>query len=386
MLPYRPDRIIISADARADEITSEIVGRLPGIPVQTVENPESIQPELHRGSDPRASGKRTLVLARHKGEFLKPCPGSGAEICCNYHVLNFASNCHIECTYCVLQAFLNNPSLVVFTNFRDLEAEVRDKLSAAPSGFFRIGTGETADSLALDDLTGYSIRLVSLFSSLPNAVLELKTKSDRIDNLEGLEHRGRTVVSWSVNSRRICGAEELKAAGLEERIEAARRVQQWGYPVGFHFDPIVHYEGWEQEYRQAVKDIFTAVDPSRVAWVSLGALRFTPQLREIARRRFPKSRIPYGELVPAHHGKLRYFRPMRQEIYERMGEWMREFAPGVLVYLCMESRIVWQEAMGEAPLDTLHLSGMMDGRVKPPEPEVQAGPPGCTLKDTKKGF
>lgn len=321
---------MVQEESRADEITAEILGRLPGIPVQTVQDPESILPELHSSSDPRASGKRTLVLARHRGEFLKACPGSGAEICCNYYVLNLASNCHIECTYCVLQAFLNNPSLTVFTNYLDLAAEVRDKLSAAPAQFFRIGTGEMADSLALDDLTGYSSRLVPLFASLPNAVLELKTKSDRIANLEGLGHHGRTVVSWSVNSRRICAGEELKAASLEERIEAARRVQQWGYRVGFHFDPIVHYEGWEQEYRQAIGDIFAVVDPSRVAWVSLGALRFTPRLREIVRRRFPKSIIPYGELVPAHHGKLRYFRPIREEMYARLSEWIRKPRPGCL--------------------------------------------------------
>jgi spore photoproduct lyase len=360
---YRPDRILVQAESHSDAITGEILARLPGTQVQTITDPAGVISGMHSGSDPRTSGKRTLMLARHKGEFLKPCPGSGAEICCNYYVLNFASNCHIECTYCVLQTFLNNPALMVFTNWEDLAREVRSKLSAAPATFFRIGTGETADSLALDELTGYAGRLVPFFASLPNAVLELKTKSDVVSNLEGLDHGGRTVVSWSLNSRRICATEELKAASFDERLEAAKQVQRWGYRIGFHFDPIVWYEGWEDEYRDAVREVFAAVDPSRVSWVSLGALRFTPQLRDIVRRRFPKSRIPYGEFVPAHHGKLRYFRPIREEMYARIHEWIRESAPGVFVYLCMESRLVWKGSLGDAPADTPGLSAMMDARV-----------------------
>ncbi len=139
-----------------------------------------------------------------------------------------------------------------------------------------------------------------LFASLPNAVLELKTKSDWIANLEGLEHRGRTVVSWSVNSRRICAGRGIESGESSRNgIGAARRVQQWGYRVGFHFDPIVHYEGWEQEYRQAIGDIFAVVDPSRVAWVSLGALRFTPQAEGDRPTAVPEiDRFPTGNSSP----------------------------------------------------------------------------------------
>ncbi len=54
-------------------------------------------------------------------------------------------------------------------------------------------------------------------------------------------------------------------------------------------------------------------------------------------------------------------------MYARLSEWIREAAPGVFVYLCMESRIVWQDAMGEAPRDTPHLSDRMDGRVRTPD-------------------
>jgi len=237
-------------------------------------------------------------------------------------------------------------------------------VSRAPGRLFRIGTGELADSLALDDITRYSTRLIPFFGSLPNTILELKTKSDQVDNLQGLLHRDQTVVSWSINSKRITREEELKTAAFEERLEAARRCQEWGYRVGFHFDPMIYYEGWEADYREAVKEVFRVVDPAGIAWVSIGSLRFPPGLREIVRARFPRSLIPYGELVPGNHGKIRYFRPIRSEMYSKMRAWIYQQAPEVFVYLCMENRAAWEDSFQTVPQGTADLSDQMDSLVR----------------------
>lgn len=360
MIAYLPQELLVQEDSWRDELTRQIAGRLPGVTVRTIPSPDSVISELGAGSDPRSSGKRKLILARHPGRFLKECPGSGAEVCCNYYVLNYAANCHFECTYCVLQTYLNNPAMVVFTNTGDLFQEVEETLAKSGRRAFRIGTGELADSLALDDITGYSRLLVPAFASYPNGILELKTKSDRIANLADLDHRGRTVISWSLNSKRVCRNEEMKTAGFEERLAAALQCQKWGYRIGFHFDPLVFYDNWEEEYRQAVRETFKTVDPAGVVWVSLGCLRFTRSLRDVVRDRFPKTKIPYGEFVPGHHGKLRYFRPIREEMYAKMRSWIAEEAPGVFVYLCMESRAVWEGCMGSSFSGTEALSNRMD--------------------------
>lgn len=348
-MPYRPNLILVHEESRQDPTTLGILERLPGIEVRTI-----------RDRDISSYGNNTLVLQRHHGRFMRNCQGSGAEICCNYFVVSYAWNCHMECSYCVLRSYLNNEALVVCTNFDDLLREVGETLRLHPDRTFRIGTGELADSLALDSITCFSRRMVPFFASVPNGILELKTKSDQISNLQDLEHGGRTVVSWSMNSKRICRTEELKTATFEDRIGSARKCQEWGYRLGFHFDPIVYYEGWESEYREAIGEIFSAIDPDRIAWISLGALRFPPHLRDIVRRQFPHSIVPRGEFVPGHHGKLRYFRPIREEIYRKMKSWIHAAAPQVFVYLCMENRLVWQRSFGEAPRDADQLSDQMD--------------------------
>ena len=364
MIPYRPKRVLIQEQSWNDSATREILDKLPGVEIETVPDQDALLGTAAE-SAPAAYPKNTLILVRYPGRFLKNCQGSGAEMCCNYFVASYAWNCHFECTYCVLRSYLSNEALVVCTNIDDMLSQIKDTLDRSPAQRYRIGTGELADSLALDHLTGYSRRLVTLFAATPNGILELKTKSSQIANLEGVDHRGHTVVSWSVNSKRISRTEEHGAATLEERLAAAAQCRKWGYKLGFHFDPLIHYEGWEDDYRESVKEIFRAVDPGAVAWISLGALRFPPHLRELVRRRFPKSRVPRGEFVPGHHGKMRYFRPIREEMYRKMYAWIREQAPGVFVYLCMENRLVWERSIGQVPGDALGFSDQLDARVFP---------------------
>ncbi len=362
MVPYHPKQILVQKQCWQDPLTREILERLPGVQPVTIADTDKGLADSACGPHSGSFGRHTLILIRYPGAFMKNCQGSGAEICCNYFIVSYTWNCHMECTYCILQSYLNNEALIVCTNIDSLLAEVKGVLERSPKRIFRIGTGELADSLALDHITCFSRRLVPFFASVPNAFLELKTKSDQIANLKDLDHGGHTIVSWSLNSKRICRTEELKASSLEERLAAALQCQEWGYRLGFHFDPIVYYEGWESEYREAVKEVFRAVDPNKVVWVSLGALRFTPNLRGIIRKRFPKSIVTRGEFIPGHHGKLRYFRPIREEMYRKMRSWIQEEAPQVFVYLCMESGVVWERSFGSRPCDACHLSDQMDAR------------------------
>jgi spore photoproduct lyase len=100
-----------------------------------------------------SAGKHHLFLCRNRGAFFKPCPGTRDYRCCDYQVLNIGMNCPMDCVYCILQAYLNNPWLSFFVNVDQLFAELDLALDAEPERFFRIGTGEFTDSLALDNLT-----------------------------------------------------------------------------------------------------------------------------------------------------------------------------------------------------------------------------------------
>lgn len=310
------------------------------------------------------AGKHHLLLCRNRGAFFKPCPGTREYRCCNYQVLNIGMNCPMDCVYCILQAYLNNPWLSFFVNVEDLFNELDTALDAEPDRFFRIGTGEFTDSLALDSLTHLSPRLVTYMAGRTNAVLELKSKSVNIANLRGLDHRGRTLVAWSLNSPPIMAREEIRTATLDERLQAAAHCAEWGYKLAFHFDPIILHVGWEEGYRSTIGRLFATVPAEAIAWISLGALRYLPALKQIAADRFPASRFFYQEFVDGLDGKRRYFRPQRVAMYRLILDELRKHAhPSTCIYFCMENDTIWREVFGFAPDEHGGLPAMLDRAV-----------------------
>ncbi|MBW2342645.1 MAG: radical SAM protein, partial [Deltaproteobacteria bacterium] len=89
-------KVIIEKGASGEAFTDQILRRLPEVPVQMIEETES-----KARNDETDMGKETLHLLPYKGEFLKPCPGTREYICCGYQILNVATNCPLDCSYCI---------------------------------------------------------------------------------------------------------------------------------------------------------------------------------------------------------------------------------------------------------------------------------------------
>jgi spore photoproduct lyase len=363
--PLQPARIFLESSAQDYGLTQELLARWPSVPVRRIHQTQEAVDFLTNFADPLAEGKRSLLITRQRGPFIKPCPGTRKYICCGYRIINVTTGCHLDCTYCVLQRYLSIPLLTVYVNRDELVTQLDDLLSSGRDRFYRLGTGELTDSLGLDPLLHHARLLVPYFADKSNAILELKTKTTHVDELMDLKHGGRTVVSWSLNAEPMARAEEHPAPPISERLRAAQRCYHAGYRIGFHFDPLIDYPGWKENYRQVVDSIFRHIDPDSIAWISLGALRYPPPLEEIIRRRHPQSEIVLGELLPGKDGKLRYLRTIRTEMFRCLHTWIKEHDPGIFVYLCMESDQVWHQALGWSPGNMATLSKHLDERVKP---------------------
>ncbi len=346
---YTPQKIFIEKKALNAPATKRILSRLPDVPAEEIEESRTLIEKIRKAPEPITEGKRCLLLAHDQGRSFKPFPESEQYLSCDYFTLHVAEGCDLECSYCILQAYLTNPVLTVYVNIEEMLAQLQTILDRNPDQFFRIGTGQLADSLSLDHLTGFSEILVPFFAKQKNAVLELKTKSVNIDRLLPLYPEGKTIVSWSMNSKKIQREEEHKCASIEERISAARKIlTNNGYRVGFHFDPVIDYEGWEKDYGEVLENLFSQIKENRIAWISLGCLRMMPELKPIMQQRFPHSALPSAEWIRGMDGKLRYFKPRRIQIYQTMLGLIRKKAPDVTVYLCMESPEVWQQVFGNS--------------------------------------
>ena len=358
------EKIYLEEEAEKDWVSQTVLKTLSHIPVVRIRDKRPLIKESLGLQDPIGVGKKILLITRFYGKRLKPCPGTSNHICCGYYVINAVSNCPMDCSYCVLQGYLNNPFLTLYSNWDDLLHEIDLFLGSHSQALLRLGTGELSDSLALDSMVPLSEFLVPYFAAKSNGILELKTKTAEIDRLLTLNHGGRTVISWSLNPPNMIQDEERRTASLDDRIEAARQCQGKGYPVGFHFDPIIHHAGWEKAYQETIQSVFRQIDPKRVSWVSLGGFRYPQQLKAISKQRFPKTGIFLGELFPGRDGKFRYLREIRVEIYRKMVQWLRDIDPTLFVYLCMESKEVWDMAFGWSPTHSLHLNHLFEEQVK----------------------
>ena len=358
-MKYKINKIKIEEGAESFPLSLKITERFSGIPLISLQyTEESLIKD--QGMD-----KETLRLLSFKGEFLKPCPGTNNYICCGYQILNIGTNCPLDCSYCILQAYFNKPSHRIFVNLENELSRVAKIIDKSPERLFRIGTGEFTDSLALDGIHHFSGLLADFIAEKKNSVIEYKTKTNEINNLINIKTRERIIVSWSLNSPYIVSHEEHKAPSIEQRLIAAKKCQEEGFIAGFHFDPLINHGNWRDQYKKTVDLMDKYLNPDKIIWISMGCIRFVPALKPIILKRHPGTIILNGEFIQGLDGKSRYFKPVRIEMYRFLRKQLESWAgrnPGI--YMCMESDEIWRKSIGWSPVDSDGLSDYLDNRVR----------------------
>ncbi len=328
-------RVYVTQDALGYEATQRALHTLKAPPVKQVAGKHQI-PECDLN-------RHTLFISTSRGRSVTRCPGSKGQVCCNYLTLDLYIGCMLDCSYCIMQGYLNFAPLTVYVNTAGMLNSIREIIRLNPGIPVRIGSGEVGDSLALDPLFGLSRDFITGLTPYKQVYFELKTKTGFVDHLLDVTPKGNAVISFSLNPPEIITREEGGASSLEERINAARAAVRAGYLVSFHFDPVILVDGWERMYRETVH-LLSGLDPLKIAWISLGTMRYTRELRA----RMPERPYLYAEFFPCADGKYRYFWPLRKRAYTLMKKWVSALGP-IPLYMCMESRATWRHVFGELP-------------------------------------
>lgn len=344
------EKIYVDRKSLDFPLTEKILKRTGATPVEIIEAVPALMEKVRMSRDPLSVGKKTLLLTLQRGDLVKPCPCTPEYIGCNYFIINWDLNCPLDCSYCILQHYLTNPLITIHVNRQDMWAQLDRFLKGYKNRRLRIGTGELGDSLALDFLTESSKELIAYFRTKKNCLFELKTKTVNIHHVLSSKPAENIILSWSLNSEEMAKKEEKGAPPVQARIEAARLVANLGFRVGFHFDPLIYYSGWKNGYASIIGSLLSVIPPSRIAWISLGSLRFSPHLKPIIQRRFPESRIVYEEMIRGKDGKFRYFKPLRIELYREIAGYIRKNGgEQIPIYLCMEGKEIWEKGLKKKP-------------------------------------
>lgn len=347
------DKVTLTREALETPLGNRLAGLLKNEPERS---PDAISFTLGGST---GGTKRELLVKLRPGPFLKSCPGTPRYLCCGYRVLAWAEGCPLSCSYCVLSGYFQHDRIILFANTGDLLDEVDSAVSKSRR-FLRLGTGEFTDSLLLEPLAGLHKELIPVIARSQNAVLEVKTKTIDIDPLLSLDHGGRTIAAWSLNAPAAAGTHEAGMPTVEERIAASSRASSAGYPVAFHFDPLIHHDSWETGYSEVAEMMKDYLGDTMPVWISLGCLRFPPAMLKSPRGRSRCGELLRDEFHPGDDGKMRYLRPLRVSMYRHVAGLMRRLFPESALYLCMESRDVWKESMGWAPSGSAEVARLLD--------------------------
>lgn len=338
------DRVYFTPESAGFTAFRNVAEQLGNLHWQCVNSAEEIPEEFRN--------QRSLLLQTVRGEPVTPCPGTRYHQCCNYYTMDAYIGCTLGCSYCIMQSYLNFSPLVVQVDPQPAIHAMQRLARELP--VVRLGTGEVGDSLQLDPLTGLSAPIIRAAAELPNVQFELKTKTDFVHHLFSIAEKGNAVIGFSLNPQDIVREEEGTAVSLERRLKAARESVAAGFKVAFHFDPMIRFAGWKDRYQTLARRLLE-FDPSSVAWISLGSMRFTPALR----KQMTDRPYLYEEFLPSQDGKLRYLQPLRVEMYRAMTDVLESTFP---VYLCMESDAVWRKVFGALPTEIPAIHAIFAGR------------------------
>ncbi|MEE9336355.1 MAG: hypothetical protein V3U65_19880 [Granulosicoccaceae bacterium] len=236
-----------------------------------------------------------LILAQKEGERVLPTPEQ-------YHIggqhnyyFSHMLNCIYDCRYCFLQGMYRSANYVVFVNYEDFFADIKAKtiLHEYPSWYF---SGYDCDSLALEPITQFVEHCLDAFSEIPQAWLELRTKSTQIRPLLKRPAIDNCVVAFSLSPEEIVQAEEHKTASLQKRIIALQQLQAHGWKIGLRFDPLIQASEFEIIYGRMFEQVLSAIDIEAVHSVSLGPFRLPRDFHRKMIKLYPDSKLLSAQL------------------------------------------------------------------------------------------
>ena len=188
--------------------------------------------------------------------------------------------------------------------------------------------------------------LVEQFAELKDRYIILFTKSANVDFLLPLNHKGHTIMLWTLSTHTASRQIEPRAGTMEERIEAARKCQEAGYPVRFKFKPFVPIKNWRAETTETLEMLFDNVRPDNVCIGPLHAIggegKIGPRLERVFGRDLIDEDFINTYQDPEDEWRIFPFE-LRKEICRFFISECKRLSPSTPASFCSETIQMWDE-------------------------------------------
>lgn len=275
-----------------------------------------------------------LILAEKYKNFALPAPvGYGIGASRNYYFSHML-NCLYDCRYCFLQGMYQSANYVLFVNYEDFQQDIRQLCFESPDEKLHFFSGYDCDSLALEPVTGFAEQFLPFFATIPNAWLELRTKSTQVRSLLNREPLPRCIVAFSLSPDEIAEKVEAKAPSLQRRLDALCKLQDQGWQIGLRFDPLIYQSGYREQYRELFEQVFSRIDLNRLHSVSLGVFRLPENFFKKLHKLYPEEKLFAGPLI-SQQGMVSYKQELEQEMMHYCTEQILNYIPADKFFPCM---------------------------------------------------
>jgi spore photoproduct lyase len=277
--------------------------------------------------------KPALILAEKYKNFTMPVPsGYGIGASRNFYFSHML-NCLYDCRYCFLQGMYQSANYVLFINYEDFQDEIKQRCAETPTEAVHFFSGYDCDSLALEPVTGFAEQFLPIFEAIPNAWLELRTKSTQVRSLLNREAFPRCIVAFSLNPDEIATKVEAKAPSLERRLDALLKLQEHGWQIGLRFDPMIYQLGYQQQYQHLFEQVFSVIKLESLHSVSLGAFRLPEKYFKKVHKLFPDEKL-FVSPLENNQGIISYKEALEQEMTHFCTEQLLRYIPKELFFPC----------------------------------------------------
>jgi DNA repair photolyase len=289
--------------------------------------------------------------------------------------LHSVIGCPYQCSYCDLGVGVMN----VAVNIEE-QVAMLDRWTKMNNFQTLYKWDNSTDINALEPEYDATRLFIDYFAQAPRKYLLLYTgKSDNVDFMLDYDHRGKTIVQWSLAPRTQSTRIEPVTAPWDARIEAARKCRQAGYIIRYRLSPIIPVKNWREEYAELIAEIFAKTQPDVISlcffgWMTATVMQQvlpTPLLDPWALEGAIRAE---SELADRNYGPFPH--DVRRTVHRFLIDEIRKHSSTTPVSLCLENGEMWRE-FGE------ELGLMNDGFL------CNCGPfctPGATLYEDRQRF
>ncbi len=180
------------------------------------------------------------------------------------------------------------------------------------------------------------------------------TISANVDWLADLPHRDRLVGVWSTTCEAVARDIEPGAGLAVDRIDAAARCQAMGVPVRYKYKPIIPVRHWPEEYGASIEQALRRTRPESIGfclyiWNTFESMSRTLPLDLLDPACVDAARAGVDEVRGTKHGPFPH--ATRLAIYRTLIREVRRWDSEVKLYVCTESRRMWDDLRDELGQD-----------------------------------